>query len=58
MPARGLFDSASRCVYAGEHAVAYDYLILAPGAVDNYFGRPEWHKYAPGMKAVEDATKK
>jgi NADH dehydrogenase len=49
-------DTAAKCVYAGEHAVTYDYLILAPGAVDNYFGHPEWHKYAPGMKAVEDAT--
>lgn len=49
-------DTAGKCVYAGEHAVTYDYLILAPGAVDNYFGHPEWHKYAPGMKAIEDAT--
>src|ERR1700759_3863704 len=49
-------DPAGGCVYAGEHAVPYDYLILAPGAVDNYFGHSEWHKFAPGMKAVEDAT--
>ena len=49
-------DTAGRCVYAGEHPVPYDYLILAPGAVDNYFGHNEWHKFAPGMKEVEDAT--
>ena len=53
-------DAAARCVYAGdpdgEHPVAYDYLILAPGAVDNYFGHTEWHRFAPGMKEVEDAT--
>jgi NADH dehydrogenase len=49
-------DTAERSVYAGEHPVSYDYLILAPGAVDNYFGHTEWHKYAPGMKEVEDAT--
>jgi NADH dehydrogenase len=49
-------DTAGQCVYAGEHPVPYDYLILAPGAVDNYFGHSEWHKYAPGMKEVEDAT--
>jgi NADH dehydrogenase len=30
--------------------------VLAPGAVDNYFGHAEWAKYAPGMKEVEDAT--
>lgn len=49
-------DLASRCVYAGEHPVPYDYLILAPGAVDNYFGHSDWHRFAPGMKEVEDAT--
>jgi NADH dehydrogenase len=49
-------DTAARCVYAGEHPVTYDYLILAPGAVDNYFGHTEWHRFAPGMKEVEDAT--
>jgi NADH dehydrogenase len=49
-------DTAARFVYAGEHPVPYDYLILAPGAVDNYFGHTEWHRFAPGMKEVEDAT--
>jgi NADH dehydrogenase len=49
-------DTEARCVYAGDQSVPYDYLILAPGAVDNYFGHNEWHKYAPGMKEVEDAT--
>jgi NADH:ubiquinone reductase (H+-translocating) len=49
-------DTDGRCVYTGEHPVPYDYLILAPGAVDNYFGHSEWHKYAPGMKEVGDAT--
>jgi len=36
--------------------VPYDYLVLAPGAVDNYFGHAEWARFAPGMKEVEDAT--
>ncbi|MGH8139331.1 MAG: NAD(P)/FAD-dependent oxidoreductase [Steroidobacteraceae bacterium] len=49
-------DVANRCVHAGEHPVPYDYLILAPGAVDNYFGHNDWHRLAPGMKEVEDAT--
>jgi NADH dehydrogenase len=49
-------DLANRCVYAAERQVPYDYLILAPGAVDNYFAHPEWHSFAPGMKEVEDAT--
>jgi NADH dehydrogenase len=49
-------DTASRSVQAGGHPVSYDYLILAPGAVDNYFGHTDWHRFAPGMKEVEDAT--
>lgn len=35
--------------------IAYDYLILAPGARHSYFGNPEWEKDAPGLKTVEDA---
>jgi NADH:ubiquinone reductase (H+-translocating) len=47
---------AAQYVHAGDSRVPYDYLILAPGAVDNYFGHSEWHAFAPGMKEVEDAT--
>ncbi|HEY3784275.1 MAG TPA: NAD(P)/FAD-dependent oxidoreductase [Steroidobacteraceae bacterium] len=49
-------DVAQQRVYAGDHPIGYDYLILAPGAVDNYFGHDQWHRLAPGMKVVEDAT--
>src|SRR3569833_1722884 len=45
-----------KCIFVKGTAVPYDYLVLAPGAVDNYFGHAEWAKYAPGMKEVEDAT--
>ena len=34
----------------------YDYLILAPGSRHSYFGHDEWEPYAPGLKAVEDAS--
>jgi NADH:ubiquinone reductase (H+-translocating) len=44
-------------IYVNGEAVPYDYLVLAPGAVDNYFGHAEWAHAAPGMKAVEDATR-
>ena len=44
-----------RRVYVDTSPVAYDYLILAPGAVDNYFGHEEWREYAPGMKEIEEA---
>ena len=49
-------DLQQSALQAGDSRVPYDYLILAPGAVDNYFGHTEWHRFAPGMKEVEDAT--
>lgn len=33
----------------------YDYLVLAPGASHSYFGHPEWERYAPGLKTMNDA---
>ena len=49
-------DLTARQIRAGGMTVGYDYLVLAPGAVDNYFGHDEWRHFAPGMKAVEEAT--
>jgi NADH dehydrogenase len=49
-------DVERQTLSVGDNDVPYDYLILAPGAVDNYFGHPEWRHYAPGMKEVEEAT--
>jgi NADH dehydrogenase FAD-containing subunit len=34
----------------------YDYLILATGASHNYFGHPEFEKFAPGLKSLADAV--
>jgi NADH dehydrogenase len=33
----------------------YDYLILAAGVQQSYFGHDEFAPYAPGMKTIEDA---
>jgi NADH:ubiquinone reductase (H+-translocating) len=33
----------------------YDYLILAPGAENTYFGHDEWQHAAPGLKDIDDA---
>jgi NADH:ubiquinone reductase (H+-translocating) len=49
-------DLARRRVWAADSLVPYDYLLLAPGAVDNYFGHEHWHELAPGMKQIEEAT--
>jgi NADH:ubiquinone reductase (H+-translocating) len=35
--------------------VRYDYLVLATGATDSYFGHDEWAPLAPGLKTIEDA---
>ncbi|HEU0002534.1 MAG TPA: NAD(P)/FAD-dependent oxidoreductase [Ktedonobacteraceae bacterium] len=49
-------DLEQQRVLMGEHAVPYDYLVLATGAHDNYFGHTEWERYAPGLKSITDAT--
>jgi NADH:ubiquinone reductase (H+-translocating) len=36
--------------------LAYDYLVLAAGAVDQYFGNDHWAPVAPGLKTIDDAT--
>ena len=35
--------------------LAFDYLILAPGAGHSYFGHDEWAPHAPGLKTLDDA---
>ena len=35
--------------------IAYDKLIVAAGAVSNYFGNDVWQDSAPGLKTMEDA---
>lgn len=49
-------DLDQQRVLMGERAIPYDYLILATGARENYFGHPEWPRYAPGLKSIIDAT--
>ncbi len=42
-----LFESGRR--------LEYDYLIVAIGSSHAYFGHPEWEKFAPGLKTLENA---
>ena len=37
------------------HDVAFDFLVVATGATHSYFGHPEWERFAPGLKTIEDA---
>lgn len=36
-------------------SVDYDFLIVATGAGDSYFGHDDWEPHAPGLKSIEDA---
>lgn len=36
--------------------LSYDYLVLALGGRNNYFGHPEWESFAPGLKTLADAV--
>lgn len=49
-------DVAGRKLMLEDTTVEYDYLVLATGATHGYFGHPEWAKFAPGLKTVEDGT--
>ncbi|MCA9540878.1 MAG: FAD-dependent oxidoreductase, partial [Myxococcales bacterium] len=40
----------------GEHAIAYDHLVLAVGACTSYFGHDDWQRHAPGLKSLDEAV--
>ncbi len=48
-------DLSRRCVTTGQGDIKYDFLILAAGADNSYFGHNEWARYAPGLKSLEEA---
>jgi NADH dehydrogenase len=48
-------DTNRREVALSDGRLAYDYLILAAGARDAYFGHDDWERRAPGLKSLEDA---
>ncbi len=48
-------DRARRVLVLADAEIPYDALILAPGAVDQWFGHDEWTAHAPGLKSLEDA---
>jgi len=50
-------DVAAHEIVLSDHSrYPYDTLIVATGSTHHYFGHPEWAKFAPGLKTVEDAT--
>lgn len=50
-------DLVKRCVQTRETLpIDYDYLIVAAGAENSYFGHQDWPKIAPGLKDLDDAV--
>jgi NADH dehydrogenase len=49
-------DVANRVVSLdGGGQVPYDYLVVASGSVNHYFGHDNWAPYAPALKTLDDA---
>ncbi len=48
-------EVAQRRVRLADGVVPYDYCIVATGATHSYFGHPEYERFAPGLKSIEDA---
>ena len=49
-------DTQEQRVLMRDQSVPYDYLILATGARDSYFGHNDWAQFAPGLKSIVQAT--
>ena len=50
-------DRAGRDVeLASGKRLPYDWLVVATGARQSYFGRDDWARHAPTIKSIEDAT--
>ncbi|ARP97791.1 NAD(P)/FAD-dependent oxidoreductase [Pseudorhodoplanes sinuspersici] len=49
-------DVARNQVIAEGRSIPFDYLIVATGAQQAYFGHADWAQHAPGLKTIDDAT--
>src|SRR6266849_8828587 len=54
--ATGVDTQAKLVLLDDDQSVPYDYLILATGARDSYFGHNDWAQCAPGLKSIVQAT--
>jgi NADH:ubiquinone reductase (H+-translocating) len=48
-------DVQAQRVWMHNHSLSYDYLIVATGSHENYFGHDEWRAFSRGLKTIEDA---
>jgi len=50
-------DAAARLVRTTAGDFPFDFLVVATGARESYFGHDAWIAFAPGLKRIEDATR-
>jgi NADH:ubiquinone reductase (H+-translocating) len=50
-------DAPGRVVTTPAGQFPFDFLVVATGATDSYFGHDDWAVFAPGLKSIEDATR-
>src|SRR6516164_10649393 len=50
-------DPVARIVSTEAGPFSFDFLVIATGARNSYFGRDRWAATAPGLKRIEDATR-
>ncbi len=48
-------DVQKQHVFMHERSISYDYLIVAIGAHQSYFGHDAWEPFAPGLQSIDDA---
>jgi NADH:ubiquinone reductase (H+-translocating) len=49
-------DKQQRCVHTTHGVHPYDYLLVAAGVQNSYFGHEEWEEAAPGLKTLSQAA--
>lgn len=50
-------DRDRRIVITDQGELPYDFLVLATGTQNHYFGHPSWAKHTLGLKDLDDATR-
>lgn len=53
----GVDTAARKVTLAGGRELSYDKLVVATGSDYSYFGHPEWAKFAPGPRSLDDARR-
>lgn len=53
----GIDVAKRRVSLEGAGELPYDYLVVASGSVNHYFGHDNWAPYAPALKTLDDALR-